>query len=304
MNNFDKTVLRNVVSNFYSADDFINFVSCCKQFNTIMRDDLYQLFRIFTSQSCTVDLLELLFSSSLHPGLDVRLPHFVVPVPQSLCESEYRSQFVNTWKHSVPIETLLRGAELVKWSRASLPGQFQTLVNQSPDDIRDITHLILHHEDSGNRIYNLAMLLANPDNLHMMLQNNFSKKLDTARRVRALSQINEAALAHRTIAEIDACLNGELPLKIEMHEYNEDRHAFQAVDPRVTARPQLNKTTSQFILHARFGNEPKEKELVFEWSPAKGVFRTQRSRSLRTAPYEHSKTYSMRLTPDSRRSIH
>lgn len=303
MSNVDETVLLNIASNLSSVTDFVNFVTCCSQYSTIMVNELHQLRSIFASQFVVTDLMELLFAIS-HPALDTRLPRFTVPVPKSSCEAAYRDQFVQAWKCSAPVELLLRGTELVGQSRRALPGQFQNIVKQSADNIRDASHLMLHRQDSGNRIYNLVTLLADPDGLHMVMQDDFSTKLDTARRMRAVSEINEAALAHRTIAEIDACLKGELPLKIEIYEYDEERRVFKSVDPLVTARPKLDKSKAQFILHTRFGNEPKEKSLVFEWRPSKGVFRTRRSRSLRTMPYENAKKYSMRLTPAPRQLLH
>jgi hypothetical protein len=151
-----------------------------------MDSDLCQLRNIFTSQNRVTDLLELLFASSLYPTLDIRLPRFIAPAPLSSCESAYHGQFVEAWKSSAPVELLLRGAELVEWSRTSLPNQFQNIVKRNSDDVRDVSHLLLHRSDVSNKLYNLATLLADPDGLRMVTEDNFSHKLETARRMRAV----------------------------------------------------------------------------------------------------------------------
>jgi len=198
---------------------------------------------------------------------------------------------------NVPLVFLMKRELILNWSREVAPRNFERLSALPTKTVSDVLELMLDTRTSQSLEHNFANLVTAVDAVPILLDAELEIRLQQARSLQQLCQLNEAAVQNHTMRELQQCLDSGQPLKIEMYEQDSLDSAYQSVKPIVTEMPKLDHKKGRFLLRLRFPNEPETQDMIFEWRPEKAMFRARRKCTLKSSPYSKPKEYSMRLRP-------
>jgi len=291
----DPQLILRIISLLASPLDAQNFANTCRVYHRQLRPTVQSLCAWYNSPSLLPNMYELLFACNMLQHASVfRLD---IPLAMPWKRSYYTEQLRQFWMLNVPLVFLMKRDLILNWSREAAPCNFERLSALPTKTVSDVLELMLDTRTSQSLEHNFANLVTAVGAVPILLDAEFEIRLQQARSLQQLCQLNEAAVQNHTMRELQQCLDSGQPLKIEMYEQDSLDSAYQSVKPIVTEIPRLDHKKGRFFLRLRFPNEPETQNMIFEWRPENAMFRARRKCTLRSSPYLKPKEYSMRLRP-------